>query len=65
KAEGYLSDNQLKGKWEEKRQQLVKDKIDVSSFLTWFLMHYPKSHQVMRDTPEYQNRFKLENEMYN
>lgn len=33
----------LKNKWQEKRAKLIKDKIDVTSFLSWLIEHYPDS----------------------
>ena len=36
----------------------LKDKIDVTSFLVWFVANYPESIQIMKTTPTYQNNFK-------
>lgn len=58
KAIEWLRDNNLKEKWEVKRQKLLSDKIDVSSFLIWFIENYPGSHSIMKANPDYQNRFK-------
>ena len=55
----HLLDNEsLKKQWEVKRQKLLSDKIDVTAFLVWFVENYPNSNQIMKDKPNYQNRFK-------
>ena len=53
-----LDTDSLKKQWEVKRQKLLSDKIDVSAFLVWFVENYPKSNQLIKDNPNYQNRFK-------
>lgn len=57
KIEALLQDPDLREKWEERRKALLKDKIDVSAFFTWFIENYPDSIQVMRENPDYQWRF--------
>ncbi|RPD98007.1 DUF354 domain-containing protein [Aureibaculum marinum] len=57
KAEEYLQDH-IKVQWAEKRKRLLTDKIDVSAFLTWFLCNYPQSDSIMKEKPDYQNKFK-------
>ena len=39
-------------------RKLIEDKIDVTSFLAWFVESFPKSLQVMRENPAYQDRFR-------
>jgi len=58
KAEELLSNDSLKPDWKLKKDKLINDKIDVSAFITWFLLNYPESHQTMKENGEYQNRFK-------
>ncbi len=58
KVEELLSNEMLKSKWETKRDKLINDKIDVSAFITWFIMNYPKSHETMIKNPNFQNNFK-------
>lgn len=43
--------------WEEKRRRFLNDKIDVSTFFTWFIENYPESQKTMRANPDYQRRF--------
>lgn len=33
----------IKIEWEQKRQYLLQDKIDVTLFMVWFVEHYPQS----------------------
>ena len=43
-----------------RRDIMLQDKIDVSSFFTWFLENYPASVEVMKENPEFQYSFKQE-----
>jgi len=43
-----------------KRDTMLSDKIDVTSFLGWFIENYPSSYDRMRKDPDYQLRFKLQ-----
>jgi uncharacterized protein len=43
--------------WKNNHQNLIKDIIDVNSFMYWFIINYPESHKIMIDNPDYQNRF--------
>ncbi len=53
-----LNTPNLKEQWQEKRQKMLADKIDVTEFLVWFIENYPESVRVMREKPEVQYRFK-------
>jgi uncharacterized protein len=37
--------------------QMLSEKIDVASFLVWFIEYYPRSVVVMNNSPGFQNRF--------
>lgn len=41
-----------------KREQLLRDKIDVTKFLIWFIENYPESFRITRENPKYHKRFK-------
>jgi hypothetical protein len=58
KIEELLAMPNLKEVWKEKKAKLLADKIDYAAFLTWFIENYPKSKEVMRNTPDYQYRFR-------
>lgn len=58
KAEELLQKDDLKEKWAVKRKKLLEDKIDLTSFMVWFIKKYPESFEIMKENPEYQERFK-------
>lgn len=41
-----------------RRDKMLSEKIDITSFLVWFVENYPESLNIMKEKPEYQNRFK-------
>lgn len=57
KIEDLLSMPNLEEEWHKRRQNMLKDKIDVTSFLVWFVENYPESYCIMRKTPDYQHNF--------
>lgn len=58
KINELLSFRDLGTEFENRRQKMLNDKIDVTSFLVWFIQNYPDSAGIMRETPNYQNRFR-------
>ena len=58
KVEELLATPNLNEIWQERRQKMLADKIDVSSFFTWFLENYPLSVKVLKENPSYMDRFK-------
>jgi predicted glycosyltransferase len=48
----------LKEEGKIKREKLVNDKTDVTSFMIWFIESYPESYNIMKTNPEYSNIFK-------
>lgn len=40
-----------KEKWRIKREQLLRDKIDVTAFMVWFIENYPGSFVEMKEHP--------------
>jgi hypothetical protein len=57
-VEEILSMPNLKEEWETRRQKMLSEKIDYAQFLTWFIEEYPESQKIMKETPDYQYRFK-------
>lgn len=49
KALELLQDPDLKEKGREKRERLLRDKIDVTAFLVWFIVNYPQSFTMMKE----------------
>ncbi len=58
KVETLLKNKQLKIEWENKRQKLLSDKIDVTAFWVWFIENYPESKKIMKKYTDYQYNFK-------
>lgn len=44
--------------FQQHRNQLLSEKIDPTAFMVWFVENYPESVKVMKENPDYQNRFK-------
>ncbi len=53
-----LKNKNLKQEGKRKREKLLRDKIDVTKFMIWFLENYPESFQKMKENPKLQDRFK-------
>lgn len=58
KINELLKKPNLKEEWQKRRQKLLNDKIDVTAFLVWFVENYPESFQIMKENPDFQNKFK-------
>ena len=58
KVEELLSMPSVRDEFQARRELMLSEKIDVSAFFTWFIENYPESRKIMKETPEYQNRFK-------
>ena len=50
--------NNIKEEWQERREKMLKEKIDVTAFMVWFVENYPISFNIMKTNPEYQYTFK-------
>ena len=58
KATELLNAQNLKQEFQKRRQIMLKDKIDVTAFMVWFIENYPESAKIMKENPNYQLRFK-------
>ena len=58
KIEELLKMPYLKQEWQERRQRMLSEKIDVTAFMVWFIENYPDSVKIMKENPDYQLRFK-------
>lgn len=58
KIEEFLSMPNLRDEFQNRRQKMLADKIDVTAFFTWFIENYPESKRIMKENPDYQYRFK-------
>ena len=44
--------------YKSRANEMKSSFINASIFLTWFIENYPESARIMKENPEYQNRFK-------
>jgi uncharacterized protein len=58
KAIDLLSDQANKEEWQRRRLKMLADKINVTDFLVWFVVNYPKSHSIMKNDAAFQLKFK-------
>lgn len=58
KVDELLSMPDLKEVFQQRRQKMLSEKIDVTAFFTWFIENYPESRKIMKENPDYQWRFK-------
>jgi len=52
-----LSTSSEREDWIQKRIKLLQDKIDVTSFLIWFVENWPGSYDIMKKDAGYSRRF--------
>jgi len=48
----------IKEEWQKKREKMLAEKIDVTTFLVWFIEKYPDSKRIMKENPDFQYEFK-------
>lgn len=53
-----LSNPNLQEETRKGCDKMLSDKINVTAFLVWFVENYPKSKKIIKENPDYQNRFK-------
>lgn len=58
KVEELLAMKDLESEWRRRRDNMLAEKIDTASFLTWFLENHPHSVGIMKTNPEKQMEFK-------
>jgi len=56
-VEDLLAIPNRKKVWELRREKMLRDKIDVSSFLYWLITEFPQSAQTLRADPAFEKRF--------
>jgi len=52
------SDRELKEKIQQKHQEMLRTKIDLTAFMVWFIENYPQSREMVEDTEEFWGRFR-------
>lgn len=58
RAVEIVRDSNYKEQFKAKSRAIIKDKIDVTAFMVWFIENYPGSFETMKKNPEYQQHFK-------
>lgn len=58
KVNELLSTPDIKEEFLRRRTRMLADKIDVTSFMVWFIENYPESKNTLRKNPGYQLNFK-------
>ena len=53
KVRELLSKADLKGQWRYRKEKLLQDKVDLTSFLVWFVSTYPTSFDRLKKNPIY------------
>ncbi|HET55574.1 MAG TPA: DUF354 domain-containing protein [Ignavibacteria bacterium] len=57
-----LNSNNLKDQYKSNKYKMLADKIDVTSFIVWFIENYPESFTIMKNNPLYQEVFRTNGE---
>ena len=57
KAIELIQNSDIKRDWNKKRNKLLNDKIDIASFMVWYIENYPESFKEIKYNPELQYRF--------
>jgi len=57
KAQSLLEHKDIKQEWQRKRARLLNEKIDVTSFLLWFVENYPNSTAEVKENPHIYKNF--------
>jgi predicted glycosyltransferase len=58
KLDELLQQPDLKRIWQERKLNMLREKIDVTAFLIWFVENMPESARIMRENPGYHHQFK-------
>jgi len=56
-AVNILKMPEVKKKWAKRREYLLKEKMDVTAFMVWFIENYPQSFSKLSEHPELQYHF--------
>jgi predicted glycosyltransferase len=53
-----ITSHGIKEVYQLRRGKMLSEKIDITAFMVWFVENYPASVRIMKENPEYQERFK-------
>lgn len=54
----HLQYKDVRSEWDRRRQRMLNDKIDVTSFWLWFLENYPESKHLIKNSKFDYNQYK-------
>ncbi len=54
----FILTDDLKSIYQERRNKMLNDKIDLTAFLVWLFESYPDSISKLKINPEIQHQFK-------
>jgi uncharacterized protein len=57
-VQSIIENKEARNEYQEKREKMLTEKIDVTAFLVWFFENYPLSHSIMKQDPDYQYGFR-------
>jgi uncharacterized protein len=57
-TENILNNKESRHEFNKKKEDLLKNKIDPTSFLVWLVENYPQSKRILQNDSDYQYRFK-------
>lgn len=58
KIDEWLTDENLHTEMKSRRNKMLEEMIDPTAMLEWFVENYPKSIKILKENPEYQQRFR-------
>ena len=58
RAISLVQDESYKSNFKLKSSEIIRNKIDVTAFMIWFVENFPESFDIMKENPDYQLRFK-------
>lgn len=53
-----IKEKDLNSQWKKKQERFFSEKVDVTAFWKWFVLNYPESKSVLKENPDYPNRFR-------
>ena len=58
KINSFINNPHLKLEFRKRCEKMLSEKINVATFMVWFIENYPESERMMKRDPDYQLRFK-------
>jgi hypothetical protein len=58
KVAQLINTHNFKEIYQLRRQKMLSEKIDPTAFLVWFIENYPESVKIMKENPDFQDRFR-------